>query len=348
MKIINKHLLLGIHSEAIGHFVRETEILDLLIQSFPVGNLKSKVILCSQKRISNRFFLDIISESYSIVKWPVGRALMRIMNRISTSHKAKHDFFGERSTDHLSRIHSGKSRLLNSRIQKEIDKHLSTHIQELKLENYVIFAIRDSGYDLSRFEDFDLRDEEYRNTPINFFLPTFQYFKSKNVSIIRVGRHNNTSINSYAPEALEISSIECKFPDLCDFAIFSGAKTVYSTGTGVDEIGLFLRKPTIYINVSPFGTVAKSPLIKAVLASDYFDGTGKRLSLNELLENNLHVTRPVELIKQGKLQIRPKSAKSILAFISAFEEAPPNQKALEVVHSLARSGAGEQWENVLY
>ena len=348
MKSIDKFLFLGIHSEAVGHFVRETEILDALIQDFPVDNLKSKVILCTQKRISNRFFLDIISEHYKIFMWPIGHIIVRLMNRLSKSHKVKHDLFTERSIGHLSRIHSGKSRLINSRMQMKVNNHLGTHLPGLKFKNYVVFAIRDSGYDLNRFDNFDLQNEEYRNTPIGLFLPTFNYFKSKNVSIIRVGRHNNTSINSYFPEGIEVSSIKCEIPDLCDFAIFSGAKMVYSTGTGVDEIGVFLRKPTIYINVSPFGNVPKSPLIKAMLASDYFDETGRRLSLSELLENNLHLIRPVELIKQGKIQIRPKSAESILSFISAFEEALPRQKAIEVVRSLAKSGAGEQWENVLY
>jgi putative glycosyltransferase (TIGR04372 family) len=245
-------------------------------------------------------------------------------------------------------LHNEKSALLNPELEEEIYKHLHVHKEELGFSKYNVFAIRDSGYDMTRFRNFDMRDQEYRSTPINYFVPTFQYFESRNAKSLRVGRHNNTCITSVYGDGVEIASINCNNPDLCDFAIFLGASRVYSTGTGVDDIGLFLRKETIYLNIAPFGTVPKSPLIKAILASDYFDGNGRRLHLKELIDEKLHKVRPTNLIKSGQISVRPKNSESILRFVSFLEENRVQMTGMEAIEAMAEMGWGEQWENVLY
>lgn len=346
--MIKMKVMLGIHSEAIGHFIRETEILDYLIRNSKKIQGRKGVILCPQKIVSNSFFLRILSASYRILYWPFGQFIMRVLNRISRSQKTKSDLFRDRNHELCIRLHDAKSALLNAELEKEIYRHLHMHKKELGFSNYNIFAIRDSGYDKMRFRNFDIRDQEYRNTPINYFVPTFHYFESRNAKSLRVGRHNNTCITSVYDEGVEIASINCSNPDLCDFAIFLGAGRVYSTGTGVDDIGLFLRKETVYLNIAPFGTVPRSPLIKAILASDYFDYNGRRLSLKELIDKELHKVRPTNLIKSGQISVRPKNSESILRFVSFLEENRVEMTGMEAIEAMSEMGWGEQWENVLY
>ncbi len=348
LKNLHRQTFLGIHSEAIGHFIRETEILDFLIQTSLELSDNKQVVLCTQKTVSNLFFLRVISETYKILSWPYGTYLIRALNRISRTHKARHDLFARRDSDFIFEIHKERSRLITVGQQEEMNKHLETHAQNLNTDEYVVFAIRDSGYDLSQWKNLDSSEQEYRHTPIDYFLPAIEFLESRNISVVRVGRHNNTSISSSNGKRIEISDLKCSNEALCDFAFFNKAKRVYSTGTGVDDIGLFLRKSTVYLNVAPFGNVPKSPLIKAMLASDYFDETGRRISLKELVDRNLHNTRPTKYIKSGEISIEPKSPKLILEFVSAIEGAGEDQSGFDIVKSLAKSGLGEQWENVLY
>lgn len=345
---LTKNVHVGIHSEAIGHFIRETEILDYLITGDGMLDNRKNFTLCAQKRISNRFFLRLLSYSYGIKLWPHGSYAMRSLNRISKSHRLENERLKERNQKHLNKIHAQKSALLTPEVEREIQEHLFRHLNDLPFQNYVIFAIRDFGYDFRTFRKIDIRDQEYRHTPMSSFLPVFEFLNSQGLGIIRVGRHNNTSISRTYPPGIEISNISCENPDLCDFAIFSGAKSVFSTGTGVDDIGLFLRKPTYYINVAPFGNVPDSPTIKGSLASEYFDSSGSRLGLSEIVNRNLHTKRPNEAIKRGELLIKPKNPKVMLEFVSHFQTLNQKEDDSVTVHELAGKGLGQTWRKVLY
>ena len=341
-------IYLGVHSESLGHFIRETEILSNLIIANPDIVERKKVVLCTQRHISNSYFLQILKESFKILKWPFGWTLQRVFNRISRKHQNSHEFFLDRNHEFVINIHKSPSILLNERLEKQIALHFEYHKEELGFDNYRIFAIRDSGYDESKFKKFDPRDQEYRNTPINYFIPSFNYLNSVGSGSVRVGRHNKTLITSVYNHGIEIGNIECNNPDLCDFAMFYGASRVYSTGTGIDDIGLLLRKETIYLNIAPFGNVPQTPLIRVMLASDYFDSEGKRLSLSELINRNYHKLRPNELIKQGKVQIKPKNSDFLLKLISFVEGAKSDEDGKDMVNRMANLGWGEQWQNVLY
>lgn len=341
-------IFVGIHSEAVGHFIRETEILDQSVRENHRPNQRSKFVLCTQKEIANNYFLFLLSDSYLICKWPIGRLIMRVLNRLSKYHKSQHDLYQDRDHNRVAILHTNQSSLLTPKREQEIRKHFEFHKEKLNLDKYYIFAVRDAGYDESTFRNFRPYEQEYRNTPLHFFASTFSFLESKGVSVLRVGRHNNSSIESFAANGIELANLECAEPDLCDFAMFYGAKKVYSTGTGVDDIGLFFRKKTYYLNIAPFGTVPRSPLIPAMLASDYYDKSGRRLNLAELVERNLHRIRPVDMIRDGEIYIRQKEADVILKFVSFVEEFDEYFDGREIVEKMVKLGWGEQWENVLY
>lgn len=339
---------IGVHSEAIGHFIRETEVLNHSIESHSDILKKKDVVLCTQKKISNTFFLRILRRSFRVWHWPFGDFTRRFLNVLSHSHRQKHDLFLDRNHESVLVLHESKSRLIDSKIESAIDLHFETHRREIGEENYRIFAIRDSGYDESNFKNFDPITQEYRNTPLSYFSPIFQLLDTSNVKILRVGRHNKTSIKTVFDKGIEISQLKCKDTDLCDFAMFSRATRVYSTGTGVDDVGLFLRKETIYLNLSPFGNAPKSPMIRAILASDYLDKRGRKIGLDELIERNLHKIRPVELMRQKEISVRQKEPDLLLKFVACIEEANESETGIDLVRKMSDLRLGEQWENVLY
>lgn len=336
-----------VHSEAIGHFIRETEILDLKIRSFEGRSSRDVYVLCTQRRVSNEYFLDLISDFYFVLRWPWGVIFMKLLNRVSSK---QHEFFEtmiHRPTSCLQVTHSRASEIIKEHRFEEIKKHLLQRHSEIS-PKLVVLAIRDLGYDEYLNGESDLSSQSYRITPLANFKKTLEYLHADGYSLIRVGRHNSSDISQVFSSAQEIRNIDCSIPDLCDFSVFDRSDFVISTGTGVEDIGLLMRKPIIYVNIAPFGDLPKSPLVRGILATDYFDSDNTRLSLSQIRKKNFHMIHPKILLEKYGVYLRPKNEEIIHNFVRLVLTCSRKRSVQEISKIAEAKGIGQSWKGIVY
>lgn len=335
------------HSEAIGHFVRETEILNCMLENKDYGE-RYKIILCTQKRVSNRYFLSVLQDSFFVAPWPIGILCMKIMNHISGDHRVKNLEFSERRNIYLKKLHTKPSNLVSSFRMKQMLEHVNESHPELAGRKIVIVAFRDEGYDFSINPKFEPQTQSYRNTPLEHFIPLLSDLVAQDFTIVRVGRHNQQHVTDVNKHAIEISDLSCQDNSMCDFAMFYHAKLVITTGTGIDEIGLLLRKPTIYLNVAPFGQIEQTEICKGILATTYFDESLTKIQLAGLIDSGLHLVNPAPLIKKKSISLKPRDPEVIRKYVALIMNNMTKKSPAEIARIAGGRNLGEYRGCVVY
>lgn len=344
---IKRPLFLITHSEAIGHFIRETEILNWMLEQKDYHR-KYMIILCAQRRVSSRYFLEIIRDSFTVVPWPFGILTMKIMNRLSSRHRISNLEFAERRNEYMKQFHGKPSSLVSLSRREQLSAHVSKSHAELIGKKIVIVALRDEGYDLTINPNFDPESQSYRNIPLKSFNPLLSDLVSQGFTIIRAGRHNSQHLRDFNQNCLEISDLICDEKSLCDFAIFYLATLVITTGTGIDEIGILLRKPTIYLNVAPFGQIEQTEICKGILATNYFDGTSTKIPIHRLMELKLHLINPVPMIKNKAISLKPRDSEVMRRYTNLIISNMTEKSPFEMARMAGERNLGEYSGCVIY
>lgn len=344
---MKRPLFLVTHSEAIGHFVRETEILNWMLEQRDYHG-KYKIILCAQKRVSSSYFLAILRDCFTVAPWPIGILSMKIMNRLSRKHRSSNLELSERRNEYLRKLHHEPSSLISPIRRRQLAEHVRKWHSELIDKNIVIVALRDEGYDLSINPNFDPETQSYRNISLKSFTPLLNDLIARDFTIIRVGRHNRQHLSVFNQNCLEISDLSCDDKSMCDFAIFDLATLVITTGTGIDEIGLLLRKPTIYLNVAPFGQIEQTEICQGILATNYYDETITKIPLAKLIDSGLHLINPSPMIKKKSLSLKPRDSEVMRGYVALVIENMSKKSPPEVAKIAAESSFGEYVGCVVY
>ena len=310
-------LIVPLDSGSIGHFVRDFDIMESYREEV-LGPDSCRIYYVPRSWVCNQYFLSLIGRHKSTLPHFPFFLAHKVMHKAFKSYARSCDLFMSKHISRLSSWHS-KPQII---IPKESDvrsiyKLLGTY---LDLERPIItLVVRDSGYDhfyRNRTGDNEILDRQaYRNTPIESFIPVIRFFTSRGYSVVRTGRHSNTSLTSNEPNFLDYSVNESLHSDMADVLIPYISEFGLSTGSGVDEFLNFFRKPIIRFNVSPAGTIPISPISCHNLLPDYLDLiSGKKLPLSRVLREPLFSTPPYQLLESNKIKVVPKSPELMLEF----------------------------------
>lgn len=332
-----------VHSRSLGHFILETEVLDFRLRQSKT-NLNS-VILYTQRQISNKYFLSLLKDHYRVLRWPIGKLLHFASRTFSLKQRIFDKVFNARAQNYTELIYENRSVFISDYRLSQLKQHKISH-SLLTDSQYAILAARDHGYDIQVKEK--IENHTHRITPISSFFPYTNFSRNKNMRFIRVGRHNIPQLNLEKNNIYEIDELKCKKKELCDFSVYQGAKFAISTGFGVDEIGFLLRVPTIYVNFSSFGLLSKNLCLRFILASDFYDHNGNRMSLKKVVKNSFHIINPTPLIEKNIIRIVPKSEQLIFEFVKIAVENLAEKNPESAMFTMNKLGLGEIHENVLY
>ena len=153
-------------------------------------------------------------------------------------------------------------------------------------KSLVILCVRDSGYDEAT-RDFLAMERQvgFRNESIHNYLNLIEKLVENNYVVLRMGRHckEDLRLDGFYDYCRDFEA-----NDLADFFFFLNAEFCISTGFGLEEIGVFLRKRTYLINVAPLGCLKGGPIYPYSLPRKHVDLiTGQTLGMNEILERGM-------------------------------------------------------------
>jgi putative glycosyltransferase (TIGR04372 family) len=230
-----------IHTQSFGHFCEEFDMV--------LGSLSDDMTVdlwVPMQKISNRFLWSTFKEhaitappllfdfTYNLVQKCEKRAFLTEENIPSYSKFPIPRFESNRSSTIL------KKKLF-----------MPYGFDQLKdpSRKIAIVCVRDSGHNEKNQNAEEMAENVgFRNNDIRNFIPAIEYLISEGYNVVRMGRHNKEKIdiNHYYDYSKD-------FPisDESDFAWFNLAEFVISTGFGLEEGGVLLRKKVYLVNVVP-------------------------------------------------------------------------------------------------
>ena len=310
-----KFLLVQLHSESIGHFVRDTEIvLENIDEEDGQLEYKLRVLFYTQKKMVNIRFLEYLKSKYFVVPRFPAWLINKIWYRLSDRYKLDHDRILEKNLFKLNTIHKRTADFKFSSKELETGRNFLNTIQQgVKNQPIVCICIRDDGYDRVFKSPQRLFEQQYRNFDINDFSFLIEALVSAGYFVIRMGRHSSTELRAVMSGFYDYSNDLKNQSDFMDFYLFSQCSFVFSTGTGVDEIGAFFRKRIYLLHAAPPLHIPHSVLYPAKLLPDYIlIDEKRRLSIDEILNSEIGMINPHAL--RRKLKVRAKNTLDLEAF----------------------------------
>lgn len=238
------------YSSRIGHFAANTE-----------------VYLCERDAGINRpakRFLDLFFYHESVCN----QQLKRMWDR--TLRVAPFSLFPIEQL--LRRIPGGRRHLVPMGNDRDmhglLDKtppHLSFTMQEQELgeaglrqlgvptrATFICVTARDQAYlkSLDMHAGLDLSYQDYRNAAITNYIPALTELTRRGHTVVRMGELVAEALKTDNPKIIDYASggMRSEFLD-----IYLGAKCQFfiSLGTGIDEVPLLFRRPTMFVNIVP-------------------------------------------------------------------------------------------------
>ena len=336
------------HSQSIGHFVRDTEFAIFWHKKFFPN---SKLILLHSDVVVNKYFLQILKREFRTKRFSFNiRLWLRILrffspptvNRIlNPSLTRDYSAICHAQTPAI-RVESDKSR--NFFLRQELEDALG-----LKIDcPYVVLVVRDSAHDQLYFPK-RIQLETYRHSPIDSMLTALNVLQDSGFGIVRMGRDTLDSNTPLNYDYFDYSKRKDLQSDELDFLIFENCRYVISTGSGVDEIGALFRKKICLVNISPPNSPINSLTYPIALSADYYQNN-RKLTSRSLLNKTRGRLHPRDIPTELAIQIRPKETVTVAAFLEFFHRVHTLNQSEIQLHSLdfARIHNLELIGNVLY
>jgi putative glycosyltransferase (TIGR04372 family) len=319
-KLLNKFLIIRfgiLNSSRIGHFSIETEL--YLIKKKKFSYLKRKVIdiFCIEDFVCNYYLLKIINTKTIILPIFLISPIVYWMNKFRIRDKiVKLPYvvdYGNLLEKNKPIIKLGASDLLlGAKKLKEFG------VQEN--DKIVCLIVRDSAY-LNKFFPFkDWSYHNYRDCEIDNYLKACKKLSDLGYFVFRMGVVSNKSIKISDPKIIDYcnSNLRSEFLDVyiasrCTFGITSG--------TGYDSLINIFRKPIIYTNYVPVGTMHVNSLRFLTIIKHHFSNKLNRyLSLSEIYDLNLSASFDGKDFEKKEIKLIENTEEEITSSVIELEK----------------------------
>ena len=317
-----------LHSQSIGHFINDTEI--MFAKHKDARKLGIRFRYYTQEKISNQFWRDLLSSEVSLGNRKIAGFLHRVFRNLIPGYSSVNQEFSRVDLQDILkfRIHETQSRVMFNEDQIESGKRFLRRLGVRDAQEIAVITVRDQGYD-QQYGNQAVREQSYRNTPLNDLVPLVEFLIENGYYVIRMGRHNSQRIPVRSDNFADFSDRSSDVADWMDFYIFSCTSFVLSTASGIDHIGIALRKRVYTFNFAPVGTMNPSYLSPFNLASDYVDRiSGEKIQFSEIVRRSIENVSSSDYFNQGSFIIKGKDASLIYEFAALALKAEELYKSL--------------------
>lgn len=311
---------------SIGHLVQDYE--KVLFQIDQIRqNQRLYVFFMKGDEVSNIYFVQQLEKRHRFLPRIPFIYFHRLFLRLSKAYRQRDLQIDSKSDSVLGRIHASPVPFQVPMRDKSVDDFISKLLFSFGLTKYVCLVARDLGFDghLAR-NAFERKKQSMRITPIDFFLPTITFLNELGYMVIRLGRHNESQLESDSNKLayIEIEEIDSTCTGLADFQVVEGSSFLISTGSGIDCVGLFYRKPLLYVNLlSPSAHPQTHLCPIGLLPNYYLQDRESRLTMEEVLSEPVYSAGTAKLMEMN-ISLAPKSPHEILdavkLFVNSFED----------------------------
>jgi len=166
----------------------------------------------------------------------------------------------------------------------------------------VCFFARDSRYLRDRFSQIDWAYHSYRDADIRNFLPAMEWLGELGFKCLRMGSAAQTPLTSSSPNVIDYASDF--HDDFLDPYIYSQCAFQLSVNSGPDKLGLAFRKPTAFINTTPYLVMTPvtptTPFEFFTPKLHFSHDKARALSVSEIVESGLaEVYQTSDYTEQG-------------------------------------------------
>lgn len=343
MKVSLGFQFVPINSGTIGHFVSDTEKIISNYRQMKEGGDYFRLFLIKEKRISNHYFLKILQKHFCILPNFPFNFLHAFLRRVSVQYRVRTELLMRKDQSLMIDIH--KTPPLHSLVRSE-EAQGEQFLTELGIpigSKIVCCVLRDHGYDISQNEADFVSKQGYRVTPLDTFIPMVSELISLGYYVIRMGRHNSNKLSLTNPKYFDRTEWKFDDDDFFDVYLFSISEFTVSTGSGIDALSSFFRKPTLFLNCSTIADLPHTKLWTLALIPNFVrEPLMERIPLKSLLDDKIASAWPPSLLSEG-IRITPKSSNDFVKALRIFME----QLGYSTISSSTNSDY-ETLENLLY
>ncbi len=300
-------------SSRIGHFLDET--LNYLIYE---KQKKSIDIWISVSPICNYYLYNQIKKKLFVCEKNLGLIFLRIFNlfKIISFESFIIKKFNYRSYKKWKNI-SKRIDLLKISLQDEKNIKDIFFKKKIKLKkNFVCINIRDSFYLKNIFPNKNWRYHDFRNSDIKCYKPAINYLLKKGYQVFRMGE-NNDSFFIKNKNFINLSTYDFN-QDIIDFYLVKNSKFVICNNTGWETIGAYYNKDIIMADGIGMGLTHFGYPYYIIFKHIINNKNNKKLSVNNIIENNFHFKTNVDEYKKDSLRVLDNSSAEILNLIKEY------------------------------
>ena len=305
-----------IRSDRIGHFVADSCLIYYEKKQY---NTNTFDIYCLSHKPVNDYWCDYISKILNInfiakLFFPINLVFPKSKHIIYKNDGEKNSSLDKKHflQRYPSMIEFSKTE--NDNAWKQLIK-----LGINKKVKFVCYQVRNSQYLEKKFPNVDFSYHNDRNANIENYLLSMNWLASKGYVIFRMGTTSDTSFiknkHKLAPfnkQIIDYSNSLYK-SDFLDVWLLSNCEFCVTTGSGIDEVAVWSKKPILFTNcTTPFGTWPSSDILCGL---KYFYKDKKRVSFKTYLDSDFF--SPKDFENKG-IKIKDMNEKDILETIKEF------------------------------
>jgi putative glycosyltransferase (TIGR04372 family) len=270
-----------VRSDIIGHSVFDPEY---YLSEYEIENKKTFDFFYFQTNdYPNKQWYLMVLRTLRINHWI---RYIDVANRLIPGGELHHKIAGiVRSRDLKGYIAKTKSHF--SFTDEENEKGMK-FLESLGMDvgfKFVCLQVRDSSYKKKYGDKRDWSYHNFRNSDIETYKEASIALAEKGYWILRMGKSVNKTFNTGQPHIFDYANSQERC-DFLDIWLMANCFFCFSTGTGLDEVPLVFRKPTIYVNFIPFRDMVSFGHNISLPKHLLWTETNKRLSLTEHLNHS--------------------------------------------------------------
>jgi len=207
---------------------------------------------------------------------------------------------------------------------------------------FICLNVRDSEY-LNSHIPKDWSYHDYRDSDIDNYNLIVNELANRGYYVVRMGAKVKKKLNITHPLVLDYATNGMR-TDFMDIYLGSKCYFAISTGSGWDGVPEIFRRPIVYVNFSPVGMLLTFRSLTISIFKHYYSvNLNRRLSLNEIFENNLGFLVESKCYQQKQVQLVENSPEEIKDVVFEMIEILEHKK----IENYEESKISEKFWNIM-
>ena len=287
MRLLSPFVLVRIgqtNAGRIGHFAMDIE-LSLLKRKMTSKSSRLPIVL-------DFYFIDGTPSNFYLLKlWQqkitfYPKWLLKPIHRLNIKLPAssKYDVFNEVTHTDLTLLDNFEP---NLKMSQEDENTALSALKEIGIsqnDKIVCLCVRDSEYLRLTFPETNWNEHNHRDSKISAYVGAAELLANKGYKVLRMGSIVGDKLESNSPSVIDYANSAVR-SDMLDVYLFSHAKFIITTSTGMDFLGALFRIPIGVVNIVSSFSIFKGELLRSYQPKEIIDtASGQLVGLEELIE----------------------------------------------------------------